>query len=131
MTTPDANSMLTEVVQWLFDANSQIDVWKGVQTAAKNAAKMADSAAVTPDDRKLWEYEADVSSRMTGVGLTASREIQRAAAEELTRIQKKFFVKDVEVDKPDDNGKAEARVILKDRNPSPTWLPVLVEGRPR
>jgi hypothetical protein len=109
----EMNEMLEKAVQWLDSANGAVDHWKNVQSETEKVAKGA-SGINDAEERKLWEYKADVGSRMTGVGLTASRQIQRAAAEELTRIQEEFFVEDVKVDAPDKvTGVAIGRVITK------------------
>jgi hypothetical protein len=109
----EMNEMLEKAVQWLDGANGAVDHWKNVQSETEKVAKGA-SGINDAEERKLWEYKADVGSRMTGVGLTATRQIQRAAAEELTRIQEEFFVEDVKVDAPDKvTGVAIGRVITK------------------
>jgi hypothetical protein len=111
--TPDADNMLTTAVQWLDDANNAIVHWEKVQNEAKEAAA-GPSGTVGEEERKLWEDKADIWSRMTGIGLAASRQIQRAAAEELSRLQNEFFVEDVKVGAPSKaTGKVIAEVKLK------------------
>jgi hypothetical protein len=95
----DANKLLKKAVEWLDDANDRIDHWKKVREDANMARKEAKDAS-DPEERKIWEYRADADDHMADLGLPASREIQRAAAEALSGIQQEFYVKDVVVEEP-------------------------------
>ena len=121
-----AKEMLEKAVKWLDDANNNISGWETLRTEAKTAAPGAsgddeddDEDDDDEDDRKPLRYKADVWSRMAGVGLGASRQIHQAAAEELTRIQKKFFVTGIHVDGLD-KGAQKAFVSVKLKRNIPT-----------
>jgi hypothetical protein len=68
---------------------------------------------------------------MAGVGLGASRQIHQAAAEELTRIQQKFFVTGIHVDELDkETKKAVVSVKLKRNIPTSCRVWWKVAGNP-
>jgi hypothetical protein len=116
-----AREMLEKAVKWLDDANGDISDWETLRTKAKAAAPGASGGDEDDDedDRKPLRYKADVWSRMAGVGLGASRQIHQAAAEELTRIQQKFFVAGIQVDRLDKEAQtAVVSVKLKQAIPN-------------
>jgi hypothetical protein len=117
-----ANDMLEQAVHWLNDANDHISQWENVRREAKRAGTGAsgdddddgdDDGDDGDDERKLLRYKAGVWSHMASVGLGAGRQIQQAAAEELTNIQEKFFVKGIDVEPNKDTKKATASVERK------------------
>jgi hypothetical protein len=104
--------MLERAVSWVDSANEDVKRWENVRKAARKDIPRA-SDVEDAEERKFWAYKADAESHMADVGTTASREIQTAAMEELGRLQREFFVTEIEVSEPNDDGSATATAILR------------------
>lgn len=107
-----AEEMLEKVINWVYSANDEVNHWENVREAARDDASGV-SGYDEEEERTIRRRKADTEFRISDVGRTASREIQRAALEELGRLQREVFVRRIDVSEPDTSGKATATAVLR------------------
>ena len=106
-----AEEMLEKVINWVYSANDEVNHWENVREAARDDASGV--SGYDEEERAIRRRKADAEFRIADVGRTASREIQRAALEELGRLQREVFVRRIDVSEPDKSGKATATAVLR------------------